>query len=178
MIVDGTVHRCDGVVIATGSAPVIPEITGLDTVDPWTNREAMEMRRVPASAAVLGAGPVGVEIGQMLSRYGCQVTLIGADDRLLDREEPAVGDLLGRALADDGIELLLGTTVTAAQMIGTSTRVTVQGTGPGTSSGSWSPPGAPPGGRPRTRHRRHRSGRLGGGGRRALPGGRRRVGRR
>ena len=129
VIVDGTVHRCDGVVIATGSAPVIPEITGLDTVDPWTNREAMEMRRVPASAAVLGAGPVGVEIGQMLSRYGCQVTLIGADDRLLDREEPAVGDLLGRALADDGIELLLGTTLTAAQMIGTSTRVTVHGHG-------------------------------------------------
>lgn len=129
VVVEGTVHRCDGVVIATGSAPVMPKIAGLETVDPWTNREAMEIRRVPASAAVLGAGPVGVEIGQMLSRYGCHVTLIGSADRLLDHEEPAVGNLLGRSLADEGIELLLGATVTAVQQTGTSTRVTVAGAG-------------------------------------------------
>jgi pyruvate/2-oxoglutarate dehydrogenase complex dihydrolipoamide dehydrogenase (E3) component len=129
VIVEGTVHLCDGVVIATGSAPVMPEIAGLDTVNPWTNREAMEIRRVPASAAVLGGGPVGVEIGQMLSRYGCRVTLIESADRLLDHEEPAVGDLLGRAFADEGIELLLGATVTAAKQTGTSIRVTVEGEG-------------------------------------------------
>ncbi len=129
VIVAGAVHHCDRVVIATGSAPVIPEIPGLEAIDFWTNREAMELRRVPASAAVLGAGPVGIEIGQMLSRYGCRVTLIGSEDRLLDREEPAVGDVLGSALAAEGIELVLGATVTAAKMTGGSTRVTVDACG-------------------------------------------------
>lgn len=129
VVVDGTAHPCDGVVIATGSAPVMPPIAGLGTVDPWTNREAMEMRSVPASAAVLGGGPVGVEIGQMLSRYGCRVTLIESADRLLDGEEPAVGDLLGRALADEGVELLLSATATAVERSGASTRVSVEGHG-------------------------------------------------
>lgn len=129
VLVDDDAHSCDAVVIATGSAPVVPDIPGIDAVGAWTNREAMEMTRVPASAAVLGGGPVGVEIGQMLSRLGSRVTVIESADRVLEREEPVVGELLGRALADDGVELLLGTSLTRAEMAGDLTRVSVEGVG-------------------------------------------------
>lgn len=127
--VDDAAYECDGVVIATGSAPVIPDVPGIEAVGVWSNRETMEMTRVPASAAVLGGGPVGVEIAQMLRRLGSRVTLVESADRVLDGEEPAVGDLLGEALADDGVELLLGATLSEARAAGASTRITVGGAG-------------------------------------------------
>ena len=64
--VDGTPHRTARIVIATGSATAFPPIDGLDAIDAWTNREALSLTAVPESAAILGGGPVGIEIGQML----------------------------------------------------------------------------------------------------------------
>jgi pyruvate/2-oxoglutarate dehydrogenase complex dihydrolipoamide dehydrogenase (E3) component len=61
---------------------------------------------------VLGGGPVGVELGQMLSRYGSRVSLIESGEGLLAGEEPAVGRLLARQLADEGIDVRVATDVT------------------------------------------------------------------
>jgi dihydrolipoamide dehydrogenase len=47
---------------------------------------------VPGRALVVGGGPVGIELGQLLARLGCQVTLVQRAERLLDREDPRVGD--------------------------------------------------------------------------------------
>ena len=58
--VDGAVALpYDRLVIATGSRPAIPPITGLDKVDYWTNVDATETLEVPARLVVLGCGPVG-----------------------------------------------------------------------------------------------------------------------
>lgn len=116
-------------VLATGSAPVIPEIDGLDEVEYWTNCEAMELQRVPESTVLLGGGPVGVEIGQMLARLGSRVTIIEASPRLLADEEPEVGQLLGRRLREDGIEVLLGAEVTAVRREDAGARVVLGGGG-------------------------------------------------
>jgi pyruvate/2-oxoglutarate dehydrogenase complex dihydrolipoamide dehydrogenase (E3) component len=51
---------------------------------------------------------VGVELGQFFARLGVRVTLVEALDRLLAREDPDLGDLARRALADEGIEVLVG----------------------------------------------------------------------
>lgn len=107
-------HRAERVVIATGSAAVIPPVEGIGDVDPWTNREAMEMDRVPASALVLGGGPVGVEIAQMLAGYGAAVALADTAARPLDGEAPEVGDLLARRLRQGGVELAMGREATRA----------------------------------------------------------------
>ena len=72
--------------IATGSAPAIPPIPGLDGVDYWTNVEATETTEVPGSLLVLGGGPVGCELAQFFARVGSKVTLVQADDRLLPRD--------------------------------------------------------------------------------------------
>ena len=96
------------IVIATGSDPSIPEIEGLEEAGYWTNREATQLTEVPDDVVVLGGGPVGIELGQMLRRYGAEVTMVQAAERLIDREDPAVGELIAAALGQEGIELRLG----------------------------------------------------------------------
>lgn len=113
--VDGRVLATERVVIATGSAPAIPPVDGLEECGYWTNREATALDRVPDSAVVLGGGPVGVELAQMLAGYGSRVSLVEGSDRLLSREEPEVGDLLGEAMAEAGIDLYLGTQAESAR---------------------------------------------------------------
>ncbi len=112
---EGRSLRAPRIVLATGSAPIVPPIDGLVDIDYWTNREAMEMRRVPRSAAHLGGGPVGVVIGQMLARFGARVTIVDSAARVLPNEAPEVGDLLGRRLREEGISLALGGEVTAVR---------------------------------------------------------------
>jgi pyruvate/2-oxoglutarate dehydrogenase complex dihydrolipoamide dehydrogenase (E3) component len=112
--VDGRLLTADHVIVATGSDPHRPPIQGLDQaeVEVWTNREATQLREVPARALVIGGGPVGIELGQVLARFGATVTLVQAADRLIDREDPRVGALAADALAADGINLHLGRHVT------------------------------------------------------------------
>ncbi len=100
--------RADKIVIATGSEPVIPEIPGLEQAGYWTNRDATSLKQPPASVCVLGGGPVGIELAQMLRRFGAQVDLVEEQDRLLGREEPRVSELVLEALREDGITVHLG----------------------------------------------------------------------
>ena len=90
--VDGQRLQAEQVILATGSDPLRPSIQGLDQVEVWTNRAATQLRSVPGRALVVGGGPVGIELGQLLARLGCQVTLVQRAERLLDREDPRVGD--------------------------------------------------------------------------------------
>lgn len=106
--VDGTRLSSERIVIATGSEAIIPPIDGLQDAGFWTNREATTFSEVPESVVVLGGGPVGIELGQMLRRYGAEVTIIQSADRLIDREEPRVSELIEEALRVDEVELVLG----------------------------------------------------------------------
>jgi pyruvate/2-oxoglutarate dehydrogenase complex dihydrolipoamide dehydrogenase (E3) component len=97
------------IVIATGSDPFIPPIDGLRDLDGiWTNREATAMTEVPSRLLILGGGPVGVEMGQAIRRMGAEVALVEGMDHVLPNEPAALGEGLGKALSDDGIELHLG----------------------------------------------------------------------
>jgi len=102
------VLKTERIVIATGSDPVIPPIDGLEEAGYWTNREATTVSELPSSLVVLGGGPVGVELAQLFRRFGVDVTLVQSPDRLLNREDPAVGELIGEVLAEEGIDVRLG----------------------------------------------------------------------
>ncbi len=106
--VSGEVLEAERIVIATGSDASIPPVEGLEEAGYWTNREATQLTEVPDDVVVLGGGPVGIELGQMLRRYGARVTIVQAAERLIDREDPAVGELIAGALREEGIELRLG----------------------------------------------------------------------
>jgi pyruvate/2-oxoglutarate dehydrogenase complex dihydrolipoamide dehydrogenase (E3) component len=115
------------IVIATGSTTAVPPIDGLDGVEYWTNREATALKGVPASVAVVGGGPVAVELGQMLRRFGSEVTLIESADRVLSREDAHVGEAVAAALEAEGIRLLLGSEVKSVARADGGVRVVVDG---------------------------------------------------
>ena len=98
------------VVIATGSEPVIPPIDGLNDVDGvWTNRGATRVKEVPESVVVIGGGPVGVEMSQVLQRLGAQVTLLDGSGHALPREAQRAGLAIEEALEADGVDVRCGT---------------------------------------------------------------------
>jgi pyruvate/2-oxoglutarate dehydrogenase complex dihydrolipoamide dehydrogenase (E3) component len=117
--VDGTTVQTDRLIVATGSEPVIPPIDGLRELEGvWTNREATGLKEVPDRLIVLGGGPVGVELGQALSRLGASVALAEGAERLLPNEAPALGEAVAQALSAEGIELHLGVKASAAESHG------------------------------------------------------------
>lgn len=106
--VDGATIRTRRVVIATGAGPAIPPIDGLDTIDVLTNENLFELAGQPASMAILGGGPIGVEMAQAFARLGTNVTIIEAEDQLLPRAEPDAASIVARALAADGVDVRVG----------------------------------------------------------------------
>lgn len=103
-----TITASTGVVVATGTSPAIPPIPGLDSVEYWTNREAVSARELPASIIVLGGGAIGAELAQVMNRFGTTVTVVEALDRVLPNEEPEVSAVIADAWAAEGISLHTG----------------------------------------------------------------------
>jgi pyruvate/2-oxoglutarate dehydrogenase complex dihydrolipoamide dehydrogenase (E3) component len=117
--VDGTRHTARHVVVATGSDPVIPPISGLrELAGVWTNREVTAMKAVPRRLVILGGGPVGAEMAQAVRRLGGEVVLAEGASHVLAREPEPLGAALGEVLRSDGVELLLGVRATAARRDG------------------------------------------------------------
>jgi dihydrolipoamide dehydrogenase len=107
--VGGRRHTARHVVIATGSSPVIPPVEGLRELEGvWTNREATQMQKVPRRMLVLGGGPVGVEMAQVVARLGGEVALVEGMEHVLPREPRRLGEGLAHALRRDGVELHFG----------------------------------------------------------------------
>jgi len=95
-------------VLATGTAPQVPDLDGIDDVPIWTSDEALSATELPPSLLVLGSGAVGCELAQVFARFGCEVAISDVEDLVLPAEDPEVRDVLGRALERDGIRLLCG----------------------------------------------------------------------
>jgi len=117
--VDGTRHTADNIVLANGAEPVIPPVPGLRELEGvWTSREATSMKAVPRRLLILGGGPVGAEMGQVVRRLGGEVVIVDMADHLLGREPAPLGEALGEALKGEGIELHLSANVSGARRDG------------------------------------------------------------
>ncbi|MGY0056339.1 dihydrolipoyl dehydrogenase family protein [Streptomyces sp. LZ34] len=105
--VDGRAFRARrGVVLATGGRPRIPPVPGLAATPYWSNRDAVAAKELPASLTVLGGGSIGVELAQVFARFGCRVTVVEGQDRLLSAEEPESGRLAADVLRAEGVTVL------------------------------------------------------------------------
>jgi dihydrolipoamide dehydrogenase len=114
--VDGVRHTAQHIVVATGSDPVVPPVPGLaDLEGVWSNREVTGMKAVPRRLLILGGGPVGAEMAQVVRRLGGEVALVEGADHVLAREPEPLGRALGEVLRRDGVELILGVQATAAR---------------------------------------------------------------
>jgi pyruvate/2-oxoglutarate dehydrogenase complex dihydrolipoamide dehydrogenase (E3) component len=107
--VDGVRYSADHIVVAAGADPFVPPVTGLRELDGvWGTRDATSMKAIPRRMLVIGGGPAGVELAQVVHRLGGEVVVVEAAERVLPREPAALGDALSEALRRDGIELALG----------------------------------------------------------------------
>jgi pyruvate/2-oxoglutarate dehydrogenase complex dihydrolipoamide dehydrogenase (E3) component len=109
-------HTAEHVVLANGADPIVPPVPGLRELDGvWGSREATSMKAVPRRLLVLGAGPVGVEMAQVVRRLGGEVAIVDGGAHILKREPAPLGEALGDLLRREGIELALGVHATAAR---------------------------------------------------------------
>lgn len=117
--VDGVRHTADHVVLANGASPIVPPVPGLRELDGlWTSREATSMTAVPRRLLIMGGGPVGVEIAQVVRRLGGEVVLVDRSAHVLGREPAQLGEALGDVLRGEGIELVLSAGVARARRDG------------------------------------------------------------
>jgi dihydrolipoamide dehydrogenase len=103
------------IIVATGSQPrSVPGIE-IDRKRIITSDEAINMKAIPKSIAIMGSGAVGVEFASIFRRFGSEVTIIELLPRLVPVEDEAVSAELERSFKKQGIKVLTGTKVTSAK---------------------------------------------------------------
>lgn len=97
------------VVINTGTSSLIPEIPGLAGTPYLTNRNFFDLKELPPRIVVLGAGYIGLELGQGIARLGAKTDIVVRGDRVLNHEMPEVGEVLQQSLEQDGVRFHFNT---------------------------------------------------------------------
>ena len=109
-----TVTATKQIIVATGSQPrSVPGIE-LDRQRIITSDEAMNLKEIPKSIAIMGSGAVGVEFASIFRRFGSDVTIIELLSAIVPVEDEAVSAELERSFRKQGIKVLAGTKVTKA----------------------------------------------------------------
>ncbi|GGX73298.1 dihydrolipoamide dehydrogenase [Litorimonas cladophorae] len=99
---DTTRVRAKRFVVATGSRASAPPIPGLDKVDYATNETIFSLKTFPSHLLIIGAGPIGLEMGQTFRRLGAKVTIVDIAPPL-GRNEPEHARVLVEALQEEGV---------------------------------------------------------------------------
>ncbi len=112
--VNKTQYQARKFILATGARAFIPPITGLGEVDYLTHETVFEQTSRPESLAVVGGGPIGIEMAQAFQRLGTQVHVIQRGSRLLPKDEPEASACIQETLAKEGVTLWLQSEITHA----------------------------------------------------------------
>jgi pyruvate/2-oxoglutarate dehydrogenase complex dihydrolipoamide dehydrogenase (E3) component len=102
--IDGKTLTTRAIIVATGAAPVVPEIAGLS--DYVTSETVWNLPETPGRLLILGGGPIACELAQAFSRLGSKVTIADVGERLLAREDDDVSDHVMQRLVDEGVTVL------------------------------------------------------------------------
>lgn len=121
--VGGATLRFRSAVIATGARAAVPEIPGLRAAGFLTNESVWSLTELPRRLTVLGGGPIGCELAQAFARLGSRVTLLHRQPTLLDKEDGDAAAIVHAALVRDGVEVVVGTHVTAVERAGDGSKV-------------------------------------------------------
>ncbi len=109
------VLRAEKFIIATGASPASLPVPGLQDIPLLTYKEALELNELPTSLLVIGGGPIGLELGQMFSRFGSRVTVLEMMPHVAPLEEEEISQALEQSLAEEGIEIHTAARVLRAQ---------------------------------------------------------------
>jgi dihydrolipoamide dehydrogenase len=114
------------IIVATGSAPRSVPGVEIDHTRIITSDEAVHLKEVPKSLAIMGSGAVGVEFASIFRRFGSNVTILELLPRLVPIEDEAVSAELEKSFRKQGIVSHTGAKVTAAKSDGAGVDVDVQ----------------------------------------------------
>ena len=101
--VNGKTLKFAKAVIATGGTAAIPNIPGLKEAPYLTNATVFNLTELPQRMAVIGAGPIGIELAQAFQRFGSQVTVFSRSDKILPKEDPDAVKIIETSLRRDGV---------------------------------------------------------------------------
>jgi dihydrolipoamide dehydrogenase len=122
----GTLHARREIIVATGSAPRGVPGVDIDRVRIITSDEAIHLKDVPGSVAILGGGAVGVEFASIFRRFGSEVTILELLPRLVPLEDAAVSSELEKAFRRQGIRSHTGATLVRAVVAGEGVDIDVR----------------------------------------------------
>ncbi|CUH40771.1 Mercuric reductase [Jannaschia seosinensis] len=93
------------IVIATGSAPLVPPIPGIEDVSYLTNETLFDLMERPEHLLIIGGGPIGMEMAQAHIRLGSKVTVIESG-RALAQDDPELTEIVVARLRAEGVEIV------------------------------------------------------------------------
>ena len=102
-------------IIATGSTANIPPIAGIKQVGFLTHIEALRLKKIPRSLAVIGAGPLGLEFAQMFARFGTKVTILQRGHSILPLAEPILAKRLQEILEKEDVAIKTNAQIKSAK---------------------------------------------------------------
>lgn len=124
--VDDRTLRSDRFVLTTGARPSVPSIPGLDRIDFLTSTSLLDLRILPDHLIVVGAGYVGLELGQLFRHLGSRVTIAQRGQRLLKTYDPEIGEVVGDILQQQGIQVVTGATFDRVEQRGALKRLVLR----------------------------------------------------
>ncbi|MDE0637566.1 MAG: mercuric reductase [Candidatus Poribacteria bacterium] len=114
-------------VISTGSRPLAPSIPGLESCDYLDSENVWELEELPQRLLVIGAGPIGIELGQAFHRIGAEVTIAQRSGRILTKEDMDVSERMLNYLTSEGIDVRLNTNIAKVEKQKEGINVTFSG---------------------------------------------------
>ncbi|MYG00617.1 pyridine nucleotide-disulfide oxidoreductase [Candidatus Poribacteria bacterium] len=123
-------------VISTGSRPLAPSIPGLESCDYLDSENVWDLEKLPQRLLVVGAGPIGIELGQAFHRLGSDVTIAQRSGRILSKEDEDVSERMLHYLGSEGINIRLNTSIEKIEKQNEATKVTFSELKPSSSNQS------------------------------------------
>ncbi len=126
LMCNGEAYSFTNLLLCTGSESFIPAIKGIDSIDYWTHREALENKTIPVSLTILGGGVIGMEFASFFRSLGTQVTVIEMMDEILPGTDREIAAALRTEYTKKGVNFLLNSRVTEFAKTGEGIRTTYQ----------------------------------------------------
>ncbi|MEL6938687.1 MAG: FAD-dependent oxidoreductase [Cyanobacteria bacterium J06598_1] len=125
--VNGRQLKSRAFLVATGSRPTVPPVQGLKEAGFLTNEQVFNVKDRPDALAVIGAGPIGCELGQSFSRLGSEVTLLASRDVIMPKEDPEAAAVVQKQLVSEGLRIMTNTRAERVDLVNGRKQITAGG---------------------------------------------------
>ena len=121
--IDSKIYTPGKIVVATGSRPWAPPIPGLKEAGYLDSTASLSLEALPQSMIVVGGGTIGLELGQLFSRFGVLVTILEGNPHIAAAEEPEISEALAKYLAEEKVRVYTGAHISRVEKVNEGRRV-------------------------------------------------------